>query len=403
MIIENLELRELMFMYLNLKSKHINNKIPNEFIAESVIKKANKNTTVISPDESKKDYIGLRLEGLNKTYNFQENKFIRSSDKTIKIIFRNEKHQSLEEYLSDIYQEIKKRYIRITTEKFSKIFAIEAFAFRGSFDLSGNYLTTDIHGSRAMSKRYLTDLMKLISLTNLDSQLNLNFRQLQKQYVEKDIKRATQFRINLHYFYENFYQDIEEINPYRYQQFIENEKQLKLRSDAEYDDNSFIDRISFYLKNIVGKDNIETNKLREMLNFSKLDGEKNRGKRRSNNARSFAQLNAPERCSACWEKYNTEDRTFKRKDSDFWYFELHHVISFANKGIQTEVPENYVKLCPTCHRALTPNRAQEKYQKELISNILKNNVETKKYVESIKEYTNEADESDIDYVFNKLK
>lgn len=402
MNIKDLGLRELMFLYFNLKNKNSKNKIPDKFVAESIIKTANKETAVISPNENKKDYVKLRLEGLNENYDFKENHFIKAN-KTIKISFENKNHQSLEDYLFDVYTEIKKKYIHVTTDKFSEIFAIEAFVFRGSFDLTANFLTTDMHSSRTASKKYIGNLIKLISLTNLDSQLNLNFRQLQKQYVDNNVKRATQFRINLHYFYENYYQKIKDINPYRYQQFKDNETKLVQKKDSKYDDSSFIERISFYQKNIVGKSNIEINKLREMLNFSKINAQNDGKKRRSNNAKKFAQLNAPERCSACFEKYKTEDRTFKRKNSDFWYFELHHVISFANKGIQTEVPENYVKLCPACHRALTPNRAQENYQKELIANILENNAETKEYVENIKKSTCENEKSDIEYVFEKLK
>lgn len=402
MNIKKLGLNELMFLYFNLKNGKVKNNIPEYFIAESIIKTANKTTNVVSPDIDKKDYLELRLNGLNKNYDFQENKFIIEKKK-IKIKFENEKHLSLEQYLNNIYQEIKKRYIFLTTEKFSEIFAIQAFVFRGSFDLTANYLTTDMHPSRTSSKEYIGNLIKLISLTNLDSQLNLNFRQLQKQYVDNTSKRATQFRINLHYFYTHYYKKIKEINPYRYQQFIDNSKSLTLKNDAKDDDNNFIQRISFYQKNIVNKQNIDVNKLREMLDFNELDGKLNKEKKRSNNAKNFAQLNALERCAACCNQYETKDRTFKRKNSDFWYFELHHVISFANKEIQTEVPENYVKLCPTCHRALTPNRTQEEYQKTLINNILENNDETKEYVENIKKSTNETGKSNVDYVFEKLK
>ena len=31
-----------------------------------------------------------------------------------------------------------------------------------------------------------------------------------------------------------------------------------------------------------------------------------------------------------------------------------------------DILENLVKLCPACHRALTPNRAEESYQKKLL-------------------------------------
>lgn len=91
----------------------------------------------------------------------------------------------------------------------------------------------------------------------------------------------------------------------------------------------------------------------------------------------------------------------KKRNSDKHYFELHHVISFGAKQ-SGDILENLVKLCPACHRALTPNRAEESYQKEIIKNILLNSNEANDYVGN---FIKEPDNLDmkIDYVYSNLK
>ena len=77
------------------------------------------------------------------------------------------------------------------------------------------------------------------------------------------------------------------------------------------------------------------------------------------------------------------------------------LFSYANENIETENPDNYVKLCPACHRALTPNRAEESYQKELITNILED-PDTLYFVEGVKEYS-KSSKTPVDFVYSLLK
>lgn len=89
------------------------------------------------------------------------------------------------------------------------------------------------------------------------------------------------------------------------------------------------------------------------------------------------------------------------RGSDRPYLEIHHVISFGanNSG---DVIENLVKLCPSCHRALTPNRAEENFQKIIIDNILSNSSDAYKYVRLFTE--EKATKNDAnDFVYNNLK
>ncbi|WP_340585671.1 HNH endonuclease signature motif containing protein, partial [Staphylococcus aureus] len=87
--------------------------------------------------------------------------------------------------------------------------------------------------------------------------------------------------------------------------------------------------------------------------------------------------------------------------SERYYFELHHVISFGSNQ-SGDILENLVKVCPACHRALTPDRANEDYQKKLIKNILLNSKEANKYVENFIQDPNDYNMK-IEYVFANLK
>jgi 5-methylcytosine-specific restriction protein A len=43
------------------------------------------------------------------------------------------------------------------------------------------------------------------------------------------------------------------------------------------------------------------------------------------------------------------------------------------------VPDNLVKICPVCHKALKKSVGTEKIQKDYIKNILRNNTEVKTF------------------------
>ena len=61
-----------------------------------------------------------------------------------------------------------------------------------------------------------------------------------------------------------------------------------------------------------------------------------------------------------------------------------------------------MKLCPACHRALTPNRADEKYQKQIIKDILYNSKEANNYVGNFVKNPNIMEDK-VNYVYSNLK
>lgn len=411
--ISDLGLKELLFLFLNVKGYKITptggrkvcklgNEIPDIFATDTKISNANKQVDSQSEpfdEDQKKQFV----RALNTYYNFENYKFSSPTKAKIEMVFPNNDKLSISDFLGKLYNAIKSKQLEVSSENFSKYFAIAGFAFRGSFDLKLNFYTTDLHSSRVSTKADLERFIKLLILTDLNNQLNLNFRELQGEGTKRD----TQFRINLKYFNDMYLDELKKVNPYRYRQFVLNAKPLERKSikTTEKGLTGFLGRIQFYLKNIVGErdlDQLDIKNLRKRLNFSLNDGEKeNKGKKRSNSAKEFAVLSKPEYCASCHNKYSNEERTFKMRNSNFWYFELHHVISFANRDIQTEDPDNYVKLCPACHRALTPRRANEDYQKQIISNILED-TSVLKYVENV-EKTMKSTKEPVEFVYELLK
>ena len=201
--------------------------------------------------------------------------------------------------------------------------------------------------------------------------------------------------------------ELKNVNPYRYDEFIDNQQFLDSKSDENKNGNAgFLERIAFYLDHIVEKksslSSSEIKELREKLNLSIKDkSTKIKTKKRSNSAKIFVKLTKPERCASCHKEYPNKDRSFKMRNG-YWYFEIHHVISFANKRIQTEDFDNLVKLCPVCHRALTPNRAEKTYQMGIILNILSDDASVLKYVVDVQKKLGDKQKPE-DFVYDHLK
>jgi 5-methylcytosine-specific restriction protein A len=101
----------------------------------------------------------------------------------------------------------------------------------------------------------------------------------------------------------------------------------------------------------------------------------------------------------CRNRYTNEQRTFQLRGQERHYFEIHHIIPFS-KGKEHDQIDNLAKLCPTCHRILTKNRAEEALQKETIYQILSNSPNAQRYVGIL------ADSSDLltltEFVYSKL-
>lgn len=400
-------LRELLFIFLNVKSIKDNKVLKTDrivadfFQVDSRIVLTKKDAYKTNPYTA--DRRQENIDALNKYYphiNFES-----KSTFGIAAVFDNKQHHTLRQLLQATYDVIAKKLLTVSTADFSNDFAIAAFAFRASMDLNRNLYASDLHSSRINSKENLELFIKLLFQTNLNEQLNLNFRELQPDQVDEKANRDTQFRINLRYFFDKYYDELKLVNPFRAEQMNLNKQSILLKNYKNPND-QFIDRIHFYQNEIVEEnvDNkLNVEQLRKRLNFSKIDdAEDDEVKHRDNRAKELARGTQPDLCASCQKIYRREDRTFKIRDTDIWYFELHHVIPFANKDIQTEVADNYVKLCAVCHRSLTPNRADEDFQKDIIANIFANRPDALTYVRNVQDTIHDK-KAPVEFVYGILK
>lgn len=395
MKIQDLEIKELLFTFLNVKG-YLSNKVckkgldvPDYFIFETTLKKM---------DDSD---INKFVESLNSYFNFEKS-FERKGKCKIYLKFGNPDNISISQLLDELYKEIVKKQLVINSDDFSKLFAISSFCFRGSLDYTRKLYTVDLHRSRVDTYKNIEEFMKLTVLTVFNDQLNFNFRELQGEGTKRD----TQFRMNLKFFYNNYLSELKKVNGFRYKQFKQTEDIIMEMSENKNNE-SFLSRVKFYLDNIVNNrdrlDDIKVSELRKQLDFSNVESD-NESINRSNQVKAFAILTKPQECASCHNEYDNYQRTFKMRNSNSWYFEMHHVISFANSkyGIQTENIGNYVKLCPACHRALTPNRAFKEFQMKIISNILEYDKDTLSFVDTVRKETKSSLSND-EFVYEHLR
>lgn len=313
------------------------------------------------------------------------------------------------DFLNQVYRKIEQSRFNFSDDEFQEALYMGLFTFRGSMDLNRNLFAVDLL-SINVSSDYLNHITSLLFSSIGISQLNLNFRELQPEYVGNVRKRNTQVRINLKWFYTTYINTIGKINIYKAKILNDNFDLINNSSISNSVNNSFFERLLFYRDRIVNNPvnfNVLTKEqqaseiynLRADLNFENENSNIN-DVRRDRGIVQMASAILPDECVACKEKYNIMDRTFIRKSSRKPYLELHHVISFgADKS--SDVLENLVKLCPACHRALTPNRADEEYQKELITNIIENSPGVNQYLDNFLS-TDCAAEEKINFVYNKL-
>lgn len=332
---------------------------------------------------------------------YQENNNLLN--KFFKIPFKlvGKKHQFIIEsdldndsFFELLYRKIQSYHAdnNISDSQLEKAILSSFFYLRGSADFSGNYYSVDLPRIIA-SDLYLDKLFKL--LTNIKDlrQLNLNFRELQCQFNE-GIQRNTQLRINLRYIIDNTIENLKKINVFKYEIIKKNITEKHKLSEKYNAD--FIDRFIFYRENILNNSltKEKINQLRKKINISNDPSDNEPGRNQS--IVKLVREYYPERCAACDNDYPLENRTFKRRDSDKFYLEIHHCISFSADRSCDQI-DNLTKLCPACHRALTKNRADEEYQKKLIQNILESDKNIKEFCLN---FTTE--ENCIQFIYEKL-
>lgn len=358
----------------NLISKYTKNKF-HEFESENFVSINN---------ELMKQYFDLDfVSGVDKQGKKVHSFFIvtkDSSDVFFEKIYLKIQNLRVHNHISDI--------------EFEQKMLLSFFMLRGSHDFNNNWYAVDIKES-VTTEKYLDLLFKLLTNVKDIKQLNWNFRDVQPQQVSGESNRDNQLRINLRYFYDMVKDKAGSINKYRYLTLKNNE--CKIKNIAKK--SNFINRLLFYRDNVLNKIKTprEIEQLRKELGFeydTKIDNKV----KRNQSIVQYVRVYFPDECAACKQQYHIADRSFKYRNSERYYMEVHHCISFSADNTCDQI-DNLVKLCPTCHRALTKNRADEIYQRELITRIFDNAPEAKLFCLNFVENENQL----VDFVYERLR
>ena len=323
------------------------------------------------------------------------------------LILENDINISANSFYNKLYSKIINLDIIHTNElnDYKKEFIRGFFEPRGSIDTKLGFLTQDYFYNNDFEFRKINLLYDFFNIPTKN--LNLNFRELQGQFVSKENQRNTQLRIKLKWYLHN----IGMINPYKNllisQEFQYKAKQTIYNVTYYLNDSietkkdlisTFEERIKYYTDRIYHKKltDADIEKVRQEIGFD----EEQKQTLRDTSLITVFRDNTEDKCICCKEKYDIKDRSFINKKTNRYYFEIHHVISLgANKELDDE--NNLSKLCPTCHAALKRGRATENYQKSLIKNILKN---SPNILDFSKHYFDTDDENIIiDLIYQNLK
>lgn len=297
-----------------------------------------------------------------------------------------------EKFLAEIYKQIQLLSFDIETDQYEEAILLSLFILRGSPDFTAKYYAVDIY-RKYSSKEYIRNIFQILSGISAISQLNLNFRELQPQYTAGSNLRNTQIRIKLGWFWNKFGEKLREINSYKYSILNNNTDKI---SEPSMSIGNFSDRLVEYLNNILGEENHSINIERER---QRLGLEASGAIARDFSLKTIANNIFPDECMACKTRFTTDTRTFKLRNQDKHYFEIHHIIPFS-KGKEHDQIDNLAKICPVCHRILTKNRAEEALQKQTIKELLESSENAQKYVSILIGDTNIN--NIVDFVYLKL-
>lgn len=325
--------------------------------------------------------------------------FVQINATTIAATVVNDKHISLDDFLNAIYEKIIVLLNKLPVNyPLDEEIALAMFLLRGSADFNRDLYALDLKNP---TPRYVDNIFKLLlSSDSLIERLNLNFRELQPQFAAGERERNTQIRINLKWFYENVITRYPNINKYK-----TGVLRVNIRNLGEvHAYHTFEERLIFYRQKILGREltQNEINALRQDLDFREPAevATENKFSIRNQKIVAFARETFEDRCVGCGDQYDIKDRSFLMPRNNRYYFEVNHVIAYANDSEAVDVLDNLVKLCPVCHRALTPHRAFPELQRHIIENMLGSRPEVSKFVSSMMS----ADyKSPVDYVFDRLK
>ncbi len=289
-----------------------------------------------------------------------------------------------------------------TKKYYHKLF-FALFFVNGSFDFERKWISVDLPRYIIEYKTWfnLEDMILMI-FDNLDV-VDLNVRWSQPEGE----KRKDQLRVSLKWFYDNF-------------------RNSKYFSYFSYKQDYF-ERVIWGLR--INNMNIDTflykkSQNKWMINFDgnwrgsgQVNIEETTNAKRNQGLINKIKKYQEDRCFGCfwilekWGfyyklrtfKYNDGMKSRNRKDwvKSRHYYEIHHVISFANK--KTDKFENLVKLCVVCHAALTKKRSKPQKAKRIIKRIIKRNPASKKFAIKYLESNSNKPNNLIDGIYNSLK
>lgn len=248
---------------------------------------------------------------------------------------------------------------------------------RGSIDTKLNYISQD-YFFNPMDKFETRRINFLFDFCNLPINFaNINFRDLQPQFVSGTNKRNTQFRVKLDWYLLN----IGLVNKYKIRicenalsisnrfekdkiTYIDTGKNLNISTNS-----SFANQINYFSERIVGKQlsSAEVNKYRSELGWDLDTLQTNSKNIRLIDLVNIVKKLKPNKCAICGC-----EETFPEAATGMQHFEIHHMISLANDQSSLDKVDNLVKLCPTCHDLLKKGHTTEDMQKEAIIKILTN-------------------------------
>lgn len=340
-------------------------------------------TSKFVPCNNFKEYINEYKTILNEESDSEYEWLLKSEiDKTIKLprgtiyfILENDLNLTKDNFYNKLYAKIYTSSSWLYDEEINekKASFIRGFIeLRGSIDTSASYITQDYFYNSIFEVkkiRLLNDYMNVPYTV-----LNVNFRDLQKQYYERINMRNTQFRININWYMSN----IGILNKYKAEIFMISRNIDKYNkvgnvyyfdvSSIDYRATSIDERLNYYSTNIFGK-KINSEDIKKMR--SKLGFDSENKSPRSAAMRELVLKNKPDECVGCKNKYKLEERSFISTKTGTWFFEVHHVISIGDDKMLDD-EDNMVKLCPTCHRTLRRGSASPENQKEIIKEIFIN-------------------------------
>lgn len=271
---------------------------------------------------------------------------------------------------------------------------------RGSIDATAYYIANDYYyNSQTELKkvRILTERMNVPS-----NVINLNFRELQKQYREGINKRNTQLRINVHWFAST----IGFINKYKSYLYtvVHSNKVVNIRNNIQYHskkynpspetiNTQFSSYLDLYSDHIYNKEltKADIENLRKSLSFDTVTTSNTA---RNTYIRNLFQQTTPDVCAGCGVEI-----TSTNKRTGLQNFEIHHFIPYKNNPAVLDNIDNLVKLCAICHDSLSKGRSTEYEQVQLITNIMGYSPVVKEFAGS---YLGLDDEAEIAEQVQKL-